>query len=277
MLIEESPSDEMKKCVKDQWDQCASKYSQRIGYNLSPQLKTVWMGELARAMAYQQKQKVLDVGTGPGFLAMLYEEMGHDCIGIDFSEEMIQSARMIAREKGYDTWFVKADAEQLPFDDHSFDVITNRHVIWTLTNPQKAIIEWVRVLKPGGRLIIFEGDWIEGHLSRFDQFKFAAGKQINKWHKRSRISKVGNRDEHVIAINKNQFEGGFEVIKQELPLRCVTTEKLTALMRNAGIEIIRQQDIKRLIRAEIKARPFGYRLTYNKNRFLVVGQKVYES
>lgn len=273
MLSKGPRKDELKNCVKDQWDQCASKYSQRIGYNLSPQLKTVWMGELARAMAYQQKQKVLDVGTGPGFLALLYEEMGHDCIGIDFSEEMIRAARKEAQKKSSNTWFIKADAEQLPFDDDSFDVVTNRHVIWTLTNPQKSMVEWVRVLKPGGRLIIIEGDWSEGHLSRLDQIKNAVGKRINKWQKRSKPSKVSNRNEHLIKMNKNQSEDGFEAIKQELPLRCVTTEKLKALMHNAGIEDINQPDLTKLIRAEIKARPLGYRLTYNKNRFLVVGQK----
>lgn len=274
MLSEAFANKELKDHIKNQWDYCASKYAQRVGYELSPQLKTVWINELTKAMANQRKQKVLDVGTGPGFLALLYEEMGHDCIGIDFSEEMIQSARKLAKQKGFDTWFLRADAEQLPFDDHSFDVVTNRHVVWTLTNPQKAMVEWVRVLKPGGRLIILEGDWSEGHLGMLDQIKSIAGKRINKWQRRRKTS---NDDQsQLMKIKDNKLAGAFEEIKKELPLRCVTAEKLKELMRNAGIETVNQQDLKRLIRAEIQARPFGYRLTYNKNRFMIIGHKAKE-
>lgn len=270
MLEEAWRQAELKNKVKRQWDQCALTYSQRMGYELSPKLKSVWMQELANAMGSLKKQKVLDVGTGPGFLAMLYEEMGHECIGVDFSEEMIKSAREQARKNESYICFHKADAEALPFDDNSFDVVTNRHLIWTLTNPQKAMDEWVRVLKPGGRLIIFEGNWIERNMRVLDQIKSAIGKRINQLQKRRRI-----RNRHQDS-NKNKADrsgNSFDGLKEELPLRCVSPEKLEELMRNAAIKCISQQDIKGLIQAEIRARPLGYRLSYNKNRFLIVGQK----
>jgi len=43
------------------------------------------------------------------------------------------------------------DAESIPFSDGKFDIVTNRHVFWTLTQPKVALQEWQRVLKLGGR------------------------------------------------------------------------------------------------------------------------------
>lgn len=55
--------------------------------------------------------------------------------------------------------FRAADAEQLPLPDASFDLVIERHVIWTLPNPSGALLEWARVLRPAGRLVLVEGDW----------------------------------------------------------------------------------------------------------------------
>ena len=51
------------------------------------------------------------------------------------------------------------DTHKLEFEDDSFDVIVNRNVTWTLENPRDAYKEWMRVLKPGGSLIIFDACW----------------------------------------------------------------------------------------------------------------------
>ena len=58
--------------------------------------------------------------------------------------------------------FEQADAEQLPFAPASFDLVISRHVLWTLPHPEAAIDEWIRVLRPGGRLVVVDGAVLDG-------------------------------------------------------------------------------------------------------------------
>lgn len=51
--------------------------------------------------------------------------------------------------------YIKADLNSLPFENESFDYIVNSRVLWTLTDPDKALKEWNRVLKKGGEILSF--------------------------------------------------------------------------------------------------------------------------
>jgi SAM-dependent methyltransferase len=53
----------------------------------------------------------------------------------------------------------QADAEAPPFPPGSFNLIVERHVLWTLPNPEQALRAWSALLRPGGRLVLIEGDW----------------------------------------------------------------------------------------------------------------------
>ena len=101
----------------------------------------------------------LDVGCGTGFLALLLAELGHRVTGVDAADEMLELARAKAAGAGATVDFRRADAEALPFPDASFDLVVERHVIWTLPAPAVALAEWARVLRPGGCLVLVEGDW----------------------------------------------------------------------------------------------------------------------
>lgn len=103
----------------------------------------------------KEKLKILDVGTGTGFLSLTLAEIGHEVVGIDLAEGMISAARKIADERGLDLDLEVGDAESLNFDDESFDAVVSRHVLYTIPHPEKAISEWMRVLKPGGRAYAF--------------------------------------------------------------------------------------------------------------------------
>ncbi|WP_199174693.1 class I SAM-dependent methyltransferase [Halegenticoccus soli] len=116
--------------------------------------RRAWENAIRDAVG-EEPQRVLDVGTGAGFLAGLYAEVGHDVVGCDVSEPMLERARERAARDGFEARFTTGDAEALPFDDASFDVVTNRAVIWSLPNPGLAVWEWYRVLRPGGRVVLF--------------------------------------------------------------------------------------------------------------------------
>jgi arsenite methyltransferase len=97
----------------------------------------------------------LDVGSGPGNVtASLARAAGSDglALGVDISEPML--ARAVSAEAGPNVGFLRADAQQLPFRDGSFDAVTSLAVLQLIPNPSATLAEIVRVLKPGGRVAI---------------------------------------------------------------------------------------------------------------------------
>ena len=105
--------------------------------------------------------RILDIGCGPGSitadLAALVPE-GH-VLGIDNGEEVIEKARVVAAERGLKNIdFQVADAHELDFPDHSFDVVHAHQVLLHIEGPSRALREWRRVVKPGGLIACREWD-----------------------------------------------------------------------------------------------------------------------
>jgi ubiquinone/menaquinone biosynthesis C-methylase UbiE len=117
---------------------------------------------------------VLDVGCGTGFLAMRMAELGHTATGIDLAPDMLAIAQRKAADAGLPVTFRHGDAEAPPQDGAPYDVIIERHVIWTLPQPTAALRAWYALLKSGGLLALIEGifemsertvyEHIEAHL-----------------------------------------------------------------------------------------------------------------
>jgi ubiquinone/menaquinone biosynthesis C-methylase UbiE len=91
-------------------------------------------------------QRVLDVATGPGYVAERAAARGARPVGLDLAQGMLELARR--RVGGIE--FVRGDAEQLPFGDGCFDAVVGGLVINHLPRPQNAVLEAARVLAPGG-------------------------------------------------------------------------------------------------------------------------------
>jgi SAM-dependent methyltransferase len=102
---------------------------------------------------------VLDAGCGTGAISLAVAVYGNKVTGIDLAENMVAHARQNAREAGVDATFIQGDGSHLPFDDGTFDVVVNRNVLWGLVEPESALAEWHRVLKPGGMLVYFDSAW----------------------------------------------------------------------------------------------------------------------
>ncbi|HEX5028352.1 MAG TPA: methyltransferase domain-containing protein [Gaiellaceae bacterium] len=103
-------------------------------------------------------ERVLDVGSGAGTDSLVASQMvGPDgyVTGIDMTPEMLARARTAASEMGAsNVEFVEAEAEQLPFDDRSFDVVISNGVIDLIPDKDAVFAELFRVLEPGGRIQI---------------------------------------------------------------------------------------------------------------------------
>ncbi|MHB9292547.1 putative 2-methoxy-6-polyprenyl-1,4-benzoquinol methylase [Hollandina sp. SP2] len=100
----------------------------------------------------QREAKVLDVGTGTGFVALLAAAQGLAVTGLDWSETMLSQARKKAAARRLKVQWVQGLTETTPFQDNTFSLLCARHVLWTLAEPVRAFREWRRVLQPGGKV-----------------------------------------------------------------------------------------------------------------------------
>ncbi|WP_018238845.1 class I SAM-dependent methyltransferase [Ensifer sp. BR816] len=103
---------------------------------------------LLAAARVAKGKRVLDVCTGPGMLARAAVEREAQVVGLDFSGKVIK----IARRNAPDAEFLEGDAQALPFDADSFDAVVCGYGIIHVPNPEAALCEMHRVLKPGGYL-----------------------------------------------------------------------------------------------------------------------------
>lgn len=115
-----------------------------------------WL-DLLREVAGPPPLRALDVGCGTGFLAMRMAELGHTAVGVDLADDMLAEARRKTEGSGLPIAFQLGDAEAPPPDGAPYDVILERHVLWTLPQPREAMRAWQALLKPGGLLILIEG------------------------------------------------------------------------------------------------------------------------
>lgn len=119
--------------------------------------------------------KVLDVSSGRGTQAIFYaQKYGVEVVGLDISQDMIDTAEAKARESGIaeKVRFVLGDSQELPFEDNSFDVAINECAVGIPDDSQKVLDEMVRVVKPGGAIAIHESTWTK-QLSKDEKEEIA--------------------------------------------------------------------------------------------------------
>jgi SAM-dependent methyltransferase len=111
-------------------------------------------------------ERVLDIACGAGNATIPAAKTGAEVTGLDLTPELLEAGRAAAAEAGVEIDWVEGDAEQLPFEDGSFDVVLSVFGIMFAPDQRAAAQEAARVLAPGGRLAI--GSWTpEGNIGRF--------------------------------------------------------------------------------------------------------------
>ena len=155
--------DVVKQQVAAHWDRRAPHFDEDFGHSINtPAERAAWDRILDLVLAGRAGLDALDAGCGTGFLSFELAARGHQVTGVDFAPAMLVEARRKAATRGVSIRFEEADAEQLPFTPGSFDLVISRHLLWTLPHPEAAIDEWIRVLRPGGRLVVVDGQFNVG-------------------------------------------------------------------------------------------------------------------
>ena len=150
---------------KAYWTGRASGYSEVNQVELGTGQRQKWSDCLRSEIAGHfpditaDRLHVLEVGTGPGFFAILLCELGYNVTAIDLTPAMLDEAKKNAGEMAGSIRFMEMNAEALDFSDASFDVVISRNLTWNLPHPDTAYAEWARVLKPGGLLLNFDANW----------------------------------------------------------------------------------------------------------------------
>jgi SAM-dependent methyltransferase len=105
------------------------------------------IGDLLDAAGVVPGTRVLDIATGPGYVAAAAAERGAAPVGVDAAEAMVE----LASGRHPELTFVRATAEALPFDDGEFDAVVGNFLLLHVAEPERVAAELVRVLAPGGK------------------------------------------------------------------------------------------------------------------------------
>ena len=145
--------------ANEAWKNGAENYSRIVCDELSSFRGAGWQKLITEQTGGKQEMRVLDIGCGPGFFTILLTQLGHRVTGMDATDEMRRYAQYNLEKTGVSAEIIRGDAVEPPFDDNTFDLLLSRNVSWTLPDHPHAYREWLRILKPGGVLLIFDANW----------------------------------------------------------------------------------------------------------------------
>jgi len=178
-------SDQIKEQVQQQFAKNAGKYVTSPRHAKGEDLALLVSSSQANDAMY-----ALDIATGGGHVANALAPLVKHVTAFDLTEEMLQSAGDFIRGNGHlNVDFVRGDAEQLPFADESFDLVTCRIAAHHFPNISAFLSEAYRVMKPGGRLQVIDN--VSPEDRELDEFY-------------NRVEKLRDPS-HVRALTKSQW------------------------------------------------------------------------
>ena len=170
--------------IAGMFDSIAPRYD-LLNHVLSAGMDRGWRDRAVDALELPANARVLDLCTGTGDLAIatVHRAAGATVVGIDFAGEMLRLALAKTRDASLDRRIrlVRGDATSIPLADRSCDGATIAFGIRNVAEPQRALAEIARVLKPGGRLAILE----------FGQPRIAGIRTLYSWYFRYLLPLVG--------------------------------------------------------------------------------------
>ncbi|MFH1137305.1 MAG: class I SAM-dependent methyltransferase [Pseudomonadota bacterium] len=246
-----------KERIRGYWNGRAAAYSREFGHGFFDGSEpTLWSNLLQRNLPVRPGAQALDLGTGPGFMALTLHDLGFRVTALDVSEEMLKVAADNAARRGATVEFRQGDAENPPFAPESFDLVICRHLTWTLTNLPRSLSTWKGLLRPDGVLAVIDGVWGSSTgPARVRRLAADAVKALKdkKWPGDWRKSYVSDT--------------------RTLPyLDGLQPELVVEALAARGFENIRHDPLPDVIRHERRFAPLEYRIRhFGSPRYLIAG------
>jgi len=162
---ESATKTEQARRVREMFASIAGRYD-LLNHLLSVNIDKRWRRRVAKTLyaslrsaraSFPGKARILDVACGTGDLSFTLFETGEArIVGVDFCRPMLQIANSKASKLGFEVPLIEGDALSLPFRDSSFEAATIAFGLRNLTAVETGFTELLRILKPGGRLIVLE-------------------------------------------------------------------------------------------------------------------------
>ncbi|MBX7074894.1 MAG: bifunctional demethylmenaquinone methyltransferase/2-methoxy-6-polyprenyl-1,4-benzoquinol methylase UbiE [Pirellulales bacterium] len=219
------PVDKSEQRVRQMFGEIAERYD-LLNHLLSLNVDRYWRWQTVRRVPPGLKGPILDICTGTADLALAYHKaaLGHvPIIAADFSHPMLvrgdQKGRQIEGRRNLH--FVEADAQQLPFDDAQFQLVTVAFGLRNVTNTDQGLREMARVCRPGGKVAVLE----------FSMPTQPGLKQLYQFYFRHVLPRIGQ----TLARNRSDAYNYLPSSVQEFP----SGEALCDRMRGAGLSTAR--------------------------------------
>ena len=127
-------------------------------------LHRIWKRRVVELAAVQSGNRALDLCCGTGDIAFALAQRGAETTGLDFSDKMLEVAKNRSQKLKSPTSisqlpspnFIQGDAQQIPFPENSFDIVTVGYGLRNLTSWEKGLEEMRRVARPGGRIVVLD-------------------------------------------------------------------------------------------------------------------------
>ncbi|MDI9395127.1 MAG: methyltransferase domain-containing protein [Euryarchaeota archaeon] len=234
----------MKDKILEYWDFRSSDYHAEYAKCMDEEME-IWKSIFSEILLPDKKIRAVEVGTGPGILAISLADMGHDVTGVDLSENMLGKAAENAKKKGVNISLVRGDAEEIPLNDSEYDFIFSKYLLWTLPQPDKFLDEQYRLLKDGGLMMIIDGLW----------FQNPDGTEKTS----SRYAK---------------FDELYADVKPNLPFaKNNTPEKITNLVKSHGFEVVSWRFLNDYDAFLERNNPSGHEESYIQPPHMVLAKK----
>jgi len=258
-------SKRQKEAVQKQFAKTAEAFS-KFAVRDAPEV----LAEKVEFLRPQPTEEVLDVACGPGALVLAMAPRVRWARGVDLTLSLLRHARQFQLEQGIsNACFEQGDAEQLPYPDAAFDLVTCQCSFHHMPKPEHALEEMLRVSKPEGRLAVIDS------LAPESDAKFELHNRIESLRDPS----------HALSLRLTAFlelfeTYGLEIVRQALKRR---ERSFNQWMLRAGLEPYhkRYQETRTLLEDSIAGDRAGFsaqleandiRIVHNEGMFLLTRQ-----
>lgn len=249
----------LSEAIRDYWNIRAESYDASLGHGwIDGAESAAWLDQIAGHLGPGDGRRALDIGCGTGPMSLLLHRTGFQVTGADFSEPMLARARLKAKTADAPIHFLCAEASRIPDPDAGFDAILTRNLVWTLPDPAAALAEWRRLLRPGGRLLIIDGDFTR--LSLTERLMPVLD------------AVLGARLDGHSVLSEAQWQAHHAIMSQLPHGSGLRADQVTRMMAGAGFANLRQTSLRPVIRSRHPRAMSRARLVaMSQHRFAISG------